>query len=266
MADTTVDPTYFYQVRNTPFGGTLPLMVNHLRAANDGAVHYRVKVDGVVRTDSWTDERWNGFEYVAQPVAPVNVAGNPGYYPVRPISELFLWMNPSLGDLLDSTNLSNGSHTIVLEFVNSAATLLETSTALTIRVDNDHCTATIAPPSFRGTIANANCGVLNYGVDAKDLVSMPFTASHPTGFATFSFSLVRGVNGVTLPSGPGSPPTSGPVSSVVSPITDTVSDLLGGCSVAGFAELVYVAALTNNGWGRQSQYDASAAVAFVLAP
>ena len=38
LADTTVDPTYFYQVKNTPFGGTLPLMVNHLRAFNDGAV------------------------------------------------------------------------------------------------------------------------------------------------------------------------------------------------------------------------------------
>ena len=43
-------------------------------------------------------------------------------------------------------------------------------------------------------------------------------------------------------------------------------DLLGGCSVAGCAELVYGSALANNGWGRQSQYDASAAVALVLAP
>jgi len=29
---------------------------------------------------------------------------------------------------------------------------------------------------------------------------------------------------------------------------------------------VYVAAMANNGWGRQSQYDASASIAFVLAP
>jgi hypothetical protein len=31
-------------------------------------------------------------------------------------------------------------------------------------------------------------------------------------------------------------------------------------------EQVYVAATANNGWGRQSQYDASAVIAFVLAP
>ena len=41
---------------------------------------------------------------------------------------------------------------------------------------------------------------------------------------------------------------------------------MGPCTVAGFAEYLYVAATANNGWGRQSQYDASAAVAFVLAP
>ena len=52
--------------QEVPFGGTLPLMINHLRAYNDGAAYYRVKVDGVVHTDPWTDYHWNGFNYVAQ--------------------------------------------------------------------------------------------------------------------------------------------------------------------------------------------------------
>jgi len=94
-------------------------------------------------------------------------------------------------------------------------------------------------------------------------VSMPFTVGHPNGFATFSFTLVKGVNYVTLPA---APPTSGPVSSFVSPITDSIQDLMGKCDVAGFGEWIYVFASATNGWGRQSQYDASAAVAFVLAP
>ena len=47
---------------------------------------------------------------------------------------------------------------------------------------------------------------------------------------------------------------------------DSVADLLGTCNIAAFAEYVYVYALANNGWSRQSQYDASAAIAFVLAP
>jgi hypothetical protein len=46
LGDTTVDPTYFYQVKNVPFGGTLPLMVNHERADLDGTAWYRVLVDG----------------------------------------------------------------------------------------------------------------------------------------------------------------------------------------------------------------------------
>ena len=262
MADTTVDPSYFFQVHNVPFAGTLPLMVNHFRAYNDGARFYRVKVDGVVHTDPWTDEKWNGVHFVAVTTSTTTVGGVPGYYPVRPISELFLWMNPSLGDLLGTLGLSNGTHTIVIEFVNAGGTLIETSTPLTIRVDNNQCTATVATPSVHGNTADPDCGLLHYGTKNTDLVSMPFTVAHPNGFATFSFSLIKGVNAVALPA---SPPTSGPVSSAVSPITASIVDLMGKCDVAGFAEYVYVAASATNGWGRQSQYDASAAIAFVLA-
>ena len=263
LANTSVDPTYFFQVQNVPFAGTLPLMINHFRAFNDGARFYRVKVDGVVHTDPWTDEKWNGVHYVAVTTTTQTVGGAGGYYRVRPINELFLWMNPSLGDLLSTLGLSNGLHTIVVEFVNAGGTLIETSTPLTIRVDNSQCTAGVSTPSVHGTSADPTCGLLHYGTKNTDLVTMPFTVGHPNGFATFSFSLIKGVNSVPLPA---SPPTSGPVSTAVSPITDSIQDLMGKCDVAGFGEYVYVAASATNGWGRQSQYDASAAVAFVLAP
>ena len=263
LANTSVDPSYFFQVHNVPFAGTLPLMINHFRAYNDGARFYRVKVDGVVHTDPWTDEKWNGVHYVAVTTSTQTVGGAGGYYRVRPINELFLWMNPSLGDLLSTLGLSNGLHTIVVEFVNAGGTLLETSTPLTIRVDNNQCTAGVSTPSVHGSSADPTCGLLHYGTKNTDLVSMPFTVGHPNGFATFSFTLIKGVNSVPLPA---APPTSGPVSSAVSPITDSIQDLMGKCDVAGFGEYVYVAASATNGWGRQSQYDASAAVAFVLAP
>jgi hypothetical protein len=263
LANTSVDPSYFFQVQNVPFAGTLPLMINHFRAYNDGARFYRVKVDGVVHTDPWTDEHWNGVHYVAVTTATTTVGGAAGYYPVRSISDLFLWMNPSLGDLLSTLGLSNGLHTIVVEFVNAGGTLLETSTPLTIRVDNNQCTAGVSTPSVHGNTADPTCGLLHYGTKNTDLVSMPFTVGHPNGFATFAFTLIKGVNSVPLPA---SPPTSGPVSSFVSPITDSIQDLMGKCDVAGFGEWVYVYASATNGWGRQSQYDAAAAVAFVLAP
>jgi hypothetical protein len=50
LADTTVAPTCFYQVKDTPFWRALPLMISHQRANDDGDVYYRVKVGGVVHT------------------------------------------------------------------------------------------------------------------------------------------------------------------------------------------------------------------------
>jgi hypothetical protein len=192
------------------------------------------------------------------------VAGQPGYYPVRTLNDIFLWMNPSLGDIVNSTNLSNGLHTIQLDFVNGAGTVIETSPTVTIRVDNNACTATLGAPNINGTVfADPTCGVLHYGSSSATPVNMPFTATHPNGFATFSFSLVKGANAVPLPA---APPTSGPVSAAVSPITDPLATLLGTCPTAAFAEYLYVAATTTNGWGRQSQYDRSAAFAFALTP
>src|SRR6476646_1268734 len=64
LADTTVPPGYFYQVKNTPFGGTLPIMINYPAASAIGATHYRIRVDGTIRLDSWTDEKWNGVMFV----------------------------------------------------------------------------------------------------------------------------------------------------------------------------------------------------------
>jgi hypothetical protein len=79
-----------------------------------------------------------------------------------------------------------------------------------------------------------------------------------------SFTLIKGVNALTPPS------QSGEVAVAPSQITAAVATLLGPCvappGVAGFAEYVYVAAKAINGETRQSQYDASAAIAFVLAP
>lgn len=55
LADTTSHgPTYFFQVQGAPFGGSLPVMVNFLRAALDGAAYYQVKVDNAVRTECST--------------------------------------------------------------------------------------------------------------------------------------------------------------------------------------------------------------------
>jgi hypothetical protein len=270
LADTTVDPTYFYQVKDTPFGGALPLTLNYMRALNDGAAYYRVFVQNVslgfvLQDVSWTDEHWNGFEFVPITTGPRNVAGQPGFFPTRALSDLFLWINPSLGGFVQSTGVPNGLNTIWIEFVDGAGNFIEWATPLTILVDNNHCTATLAPPLVHNVGAEPTCGLLHYGAKDASPVSMPFTASHPNNFATFNFVLVKGVNQVALPPLPivGDPVTAAPG---LSPIVETVANLLGSCDIAAFAEDVYVFASTNNGWSRQSQYDAEALIAYVLAP
>jgi hypothetical protein len=270
LADTTVDPTYFYQVKDTPFGGALPLTLNYMRALNDGAAYYRVFVQNaslgfVLQDVTWIDEHWNGFEFVPVTTGPRNVGGQPGFFPTRALSDLFLWLNPSLGGFVQSTGLPNGLNTIWIEFVDGAGNFKEWATPLTILVDNNHCTATLAPPTVHNVGAEPTCGLLHYGTKDASPVSMPFTASHPNNFATFNFVLVKGVNELTLPPLPivGDPVSAAPG---LSPVVETVANLLGSCNIAAFAEDVYVFASANNGWGRQSQYDAEALIAYVLAP
>jgi hypothetical protein len=76
-------------VKDTPFGGTLPIMINYPAATALSATHYRIKVDGVVRLDSWTDEKWNGVMFAPETVSPVVVNFQPGFYPVRPSPFLY---------------------------------------------------------------------------------------------------------------------------------------------------------------------------------
>ncbi len=124
LANTTAfDPSYFYPVTNAPFGGSLPVMVNFLRAGLDGASFYQVKVDGNLRTDQFNTAKWNGTEYVPAVFGPQMLGGNPGYYPVPSISDLMLYIQPLPGCYLDSTNLTSAqTHTITVEFFDATGT------------------------------------------------------------------------------------------------------------------------------------------------
>jgi DNA-binding beta-propeller fold protein YncE len=251
----TTDPGYFYHVTDAPFGGTLPIMINHQHAANIGATHYRVRVDGSTRSDGWSDYRWNGVQYQLIAVGPTTVGVLNNCFPVHPISDLFLWMNPSLGMLMASANLANGLHTIRVDFINGAGTLLASSTPLTIMVNNQSCVGALSAPTLGGASADA-CGVLHVG--GGGTVSITFTASHPQDYGNWSISVIKGATGVLSQGGPLPP--------AVSNISATSAALLAGCPMAGFAAYLHVGTTIQNGWGRQSQFDASDAVAFVLAP
>jgi hypothetical protein len=99
-------------------------------------------------------------------------------------------------------------------------------------------------------------------------VTLAWNASHPHGFASYSFGVVRGVSGVFASSGPVGAGSFSAVRSVDHLLNDNLPAgcTPGGCPVAGFSENLYVAASATDGWSRQSQYDRSAVRAFVLAP
>jgi len=102
-------------------------------------------------------------------------------------------------------------------------------------------------------------------------VELPYTAQHRNGFATYSFTVKRGINVVT-------PPTSaGPVGAGSFAPQETVVQLLSAmpapapaldppCTIGASLEELYVAATAIDGWGSYLGYDASDSRAFTLAP
>lgn len=117
----TTDPGYFFQVKDSPFGGTLPLMVNHDKAWLLGARYYKVLLDGADVTASFSDYRWNTalnrFELVT--VAPSSTH----FYKVRSPAEL--WFNHFLGAFVDTTAVANALHTIEVRLYASATAASE---------------------------------------------------------------------------------------------------------------------------------------------
>lgn len=161
------------------------------------------------------------------------------------------------------------------------------SMIITLHVDNNRCYAQIPAPSIGATFADDCCGVLQ--AQDSDVVSLPYQAWHPHGFANYSFVTVRGVRTVLNrsqdPLNPGQPlPVDDPGTPMVnedptggSPATMTVHDLMtvnmpasclvdhpAGCLVAGFSENLYVDSTATDGWSHELGYDASAVRAFVL--
>lgn len=257
LADTSADPTYFFQVKNVPFGGSLPIMLNHTQAWLDGAHYYSVLVDGVPRSDTWTDYFWDTTtsSYVLQTITPIMLAGHT-VYPVRNPATLELWYNVDLGSQVNTVGYTDAAHTLQVVFYNAVGGTVTSSSVLSLRFENSPCAASLGLPHINGVFANP-CGVLNY-TTPTNVVTMVFTASQPHNFATYSFELERGVTALTPPS------QGGPVPGTVTQ-APTVAQLIGACTIAGYAEYLYVAASAINGEARQSQYDASASQAFVLA-
>ncbi len=147
---------------------------------------------------------------------------------------------------------------------------------LTLHIDNTASEGAIEPAKLGLTPANA-CGVLPYDTaNVSAIVTMPFKALHDNGFATYEFTLKRGVTGLGALTIGGSNPLVHPQAVAPGSYSQTASvdtltmayPALGlpQCDMAAFSERVRVWAMATNGWRRLHELDAQDHGAFVLSP
>lgn len=129
-----------------------------------------------------------------------------------------------------------------------------------LRVDNNPTTAQfplMPQPVHIGSRYADDCGMLHYA-SGGEVVTIDYIATQPNNFLWWGLSVSRGSHGVVASIG-------GEVNSA-SPdhFNNTASTLLGTCVQAAFAVNLNTYARATNGYGRQSQYDRSATIAFAL--
>jgi len=141
---------------------------------------------------------------------------------------------------------------------------------LVLHVDNNVCQAAIHPVSIAGSTMDP-CGFIKYHAGSQ--VHVSFLARHPNDFATFTFVTDKGTTGDVLAatvSGSVTGPTINGFTRVAASewAKDIlVSDLLGGCDKAAFAETLHVYAMATDGWSILTYLDRDATPqAYALEP
>jgi hypothetical protein len=135
----TTDPAYFFHVTDSPFGGSLAIMINHEQAWTTlKAKYYRLEVDGNVPQQRWSDYKWSSanHSFVLQSIGPSSA----GYYSIRQPQEI--WYNHWLGYILDTSGLANGLHTITLRLYSAESPTSEIGNttqdgrSMVVQIDN----------------------------------------------------------------------------------------------------------------------------------
>jgi hypothetical protein len=167
-ADTTMDPSYFFQVKDAPFGGTLPLMINWQHARSMGANFYKVFIEGpggppVEVHQAFSDYLWsvplNRFELVT--TVPTS-----GYYPLRATGQI--WLNFWLGMLLDTTGQPDALNKISIKLFsaqNPASEIGHDTDAgrfANLMIDNTVPTAILEQMIHDGAVVDA-CAIITTG-------------------------------------------------------------------------------------------------------
>ncbi len=193
FADTSMDPTYFYQVKDSPFGGTLPLMINWQSARAMGANFYQVYIGGVLVTQPFSDYLWsvplNVFEL--QTTVPIS-----GFYPLRAAGQI--WLNNWLGLLLNTAGQPNALNNISVRLFatqNLASEIghgTDPGRFANVMIDNTLPTAIIEQILQQpGNVAINTCAIVTTGAPTFTFV---VTASAPAHLLSWSLAAYWGDN------------------------------------------------------------------------
>ena len=136
----STDAGYFFHVTGAPFGGTLPINFNHPRAWTVfGARYYQIIVDGTPRPGTWSDYKWNPSPSPGHSELVPTSSDPSGLFPVRDPADLWP-VNPFLGDLLDTSSIPDGPHTVSLALFDAGLVPIsmggEPFTSATLQIDN----------------------------------------------------------------------------------------------------------------------------------
>lgn len=149
---------------------------------------------------------------------------------------------------------------------------------MVLRVDNNCCQAEVEPVEGIG-LTTTLCGFIEYAPGAT--TALTFKAYHPNGFATFNFSVKRGVStdvkeasalgrtgSMSVPTKEPAPPLHAYVLTLPSSYRETfsVTELLGPCQRAAFSEALHVWTKATDGYGRLWRLDAFDHDGFALTP
>lgn len=191
----TTDPGYFYQVKDSPFGGTLNIFGNLSNFKALGATHYRVKVskDGGPFTAlalSWNAYRWNPTtsEYELTAVGPIpgdDRYAIPPEYPALAAR----WLPPFL--MMQWPSGVNGMYTFSVEiwkltppstWSNLTALLPPPKNKLTLKVDNDPANVDLTNIRLHGGAVLDTCAVLTTpAFPPAPKLDVTLTANDPNG-------------------------------------------------------------------------------------
>ena len=133
-----------------------------------------------------------------------------------------------------------------------------------ILVDNNDTDAELPAVSTPSGTADL-CGVLHY-LTTGDAVDLSYVAWHPNNFLDWSLSISRGLSGEVAGIHIPSPVTHTSAGSpgVPTHFVNAASVLLDGCTQAAFAVNLSCSARAESGYGRMSNYDRGATIAFAL--